>query len=65
MSSDFLNALAELEREKGINKSILMTRLRTLSFRRIKNYGTAQDVRVEVDRTAACSGVCQRRWSRR
>ena len=50
MSSDFLNALAELEREKGINKSILIDAIENaLVSAYKKNYGTAQDVRVEVD----------------
>ncbi|NLT97479.1 MAG: transcription termination/antitermination protein NusA [Christensenellaceae bacterium] len=50
MSSDFLNALAELEREKGIDKSVLIDAIETaLVSAYKKNYGTAQDVRVEVD----------------
>ena len=50
MSSDFLNALAELEREKGIDKSVLIDAIETaLVSAYKKNYGTAQDVRVEVN----------------
>lgn len=50
MSSEFLSALAALEKEKGINKSILIDAIENaLVSAYKKNYGTVQDVRVEVD----------------
>jgi N utilization substance protein A len=50
MSSEFLNALAALEKEKGIDKSILIDAIENaLVSAYKKNYGTVQDVRVEVD----------------
>ena len=50
MSTEFLSALAALEKEKGINKSILIDAIENaLVSAYKKNYGTTQDVRVEVD----------------
>lgn len=50
MSSEFLNALSALEREKGIDKSVLIDAVENaLVSAYKKNYGTVQDVRVEVD----------------
>ena len=50
MSTEFLSALAALEKEKGIDKSILIDAIENaLVSAYKKNYGSAQDVRVEVD----------------
>jgi len=50
MSTEFLMALAALEREKGIEKSVLIDAIENaLVSAYKKNYGSAQDVRVEVD----------------
>lgn len=50
MSTEFLSALAALEKEKGIDKSILIDAIENaLVSAYKKNYGTVQDVRVEVD----------------
>ncbi len=50
MSTEFLSALAALEKEKGINKSVLIDAIENaLVSAYKKNYGTVQDVRVEVD----------------
>lgn len=50
MSKEFLSALTALEREKGIDKSILIDAVETaLVSAYKKNYGAAMDVRVEVD----------------
>ena len=50
MNSEFINALSALEREKGIDKSVLIEAVESaLVSAYKKNYGTVQDVRVEVD----------------
>ncbi len=50
MSTEFLSALAALEKEKGIDKSVLIDAIENaLVSAYKKNYGTVQDVRVEVD----------------
>ncbi len=50
MSSEFLSALAALEKEKGINKSVLIDAIENaLVSAYKKNYNTVQEVRVEVD----------------
>lgn len=50
MSTEFLAALAALEKEKGIEKSVLIDAIENaLVSAYKKNYGTVQDVRVEVD----------------
>ncbi len=50
MSTEFLSALAELEKEKGIDKSVLIDAIENaLVSAYKKNYGTSQEVRVKVD----------------
>ena len=50
MNTEFLSALSALEREKGIDKSVLIDAIENaLVSAYKKNYGTAQDVRVEID----------------
>jgi N utilization substance protein A len=50
MSTEFLSALSALEKEKGIDKSVLIDAIENaLVSAYKKNYGTVQDVRVVVD----------------
>ena len=50
MSTEFIAALAALEKEKGIEKSVLIDAIENaLVSAYKKNYGTVHDVRVEVD----------------
>ena len=52
MNSDFLEALADIEKEKGIDKEILLEAIEAAlisAYRR--NYGgSASNVRVQIDR---------------
>ncbi len=58
MSTEFLSALAALEKEKGIDKSVLIDAIENaLVSAYKKNYGTVQDVRVEVDDTTGAYRV--------
>lgn len=58
MSTEFLSALAALEKEKGIDKSVLIDAIENaLVSAYKKNYGTVQDVRVEVDETTGAYRV--------
>jgi len=51
MNGDFIDALEQLEREKGIPmQSLLETVEAALASAYRKNYGVANDIRVEVDR---------------
>ena len=50
MNTEFLSALAALEKEKGIDKHVLIDAIENaLVSAYKKNYGAAQDVRVQVD----------------
>ena len=50
MNTEFISALDALEKEKGIDKNVLIDAIENaLVSAYKKNYGTAQDVRVEVD----------------
>ena len=50
MNSEFISALTALEKEKGIDKHVLIDAIENaLVSAYKKNYGTAQDVRVELD----------------
>ena len=50
MNTEFISALSALEKEKGIDKSVLIDAIENaLVSAYKKNYGTAQDVRVEID----------------
>jgi N utilization substance protein A len=50
MNTEFLSALAALEKEKGIDRNVLIDAIENaLVSAYKKNYGAAQDVRVEVD----------------
>ena len=58
MSTEFLSALAALEKEKGIDKSVLIDAIENaLVSAYKKNYGSVQDVRVEVDDTSGAYRV--------
>jgi len=58
MSTEFLSALSALEKEKGIDKSILIDAIENaLVSAYKKNYGSVQDVRVEVDDTSGAYRV--------
>ncbi len=58
MSTEFLSALAALEKEKGIDKSVLIDAIENaLVSAYKKNYGIVQDVRVEVDETTGAYRV--------
>ncbi len=50
MNTEFISALTALEKEKGIDKHVLIDAIENaLVSAYKKNYGTAQDVRVQVD----------------
>lgn len=50
MNSEFISALTALEKEKGIDKHVLIDAIENaLVSAYKKNYGTTQDVRVELD----------------
>jgi len=50
MNTEFINALNALEKEKGIEKSVLIDAIENaLVSAYKKNYNVNQDVRVEVD----------------
>ncbi|CAM3389215.1 transcription termination factor NusA [Hydrogenibacillus schlegelii] len=50
MRVDFLSAIEDLEREKGIDKAVLIEAIKqALIAAYKKNYNTAQNVRVEID----------------
>ena len=50
MNTEFINALSALEKEKGIEKSVLIDAIENaLVSAYKKNYGSAQNVRVQVD----------------
>lgn len=57
MNIDFIEALNEIEREKGINKDILIDAIEAALISSYKrNFNTAQNVRVDIDRQ---TGVIQ------
>lgn len=51
MNKEFIEAIADLEKEKGIAKEVLIEAIETaLVSAYKKNYGTSQNVRVNIDR---------------
>ena len=51
MSSEFINAVVELGKEKGIDTDMLFTAVQeALVAAYKKNYGTNQNVRVDIDK---------------
>lgn len=62
MNREFIEAIDELEREKHISKDILIEAIETaLVSAYKKNYGTAQNVRVDVDRETGDIAVLMRK----
>lgn len=58
MNKEFIEAVEELEREKGISKDILIDAIESaLVSAYKKNYGTSQNVRVEIDRASGDMSV--------
>lgn len=61
MNSEFMIAIEDLEREKGISKDILIEAIESaLVSAYKKNYGTSQNVRVDVDRETGDIDVLMR-----
>ena len=51
MNKEFIDAIYDLEKEKGISKDILIEAIESaLVSAYKKNYGTSQNVRVNIDR---------------
>jgi len=52
MNAEFIEALKDLEKEKGINMDVLIEAIEAALISAYKkNFGSAQNVRVEIDRT--------------
>ncbi len=62
MNSEFMIAIAELEKEKGISKDVLIEAIESaLVSAYKKNYGTSQNVRVDIDRETGDINVLMRK----
>ncbi|MFR8072490.1 MAG: transcription termination factor NusA, partial [Anaerovoracaceae bacterium] len=62
MNKEFINAIDDLVREKGISKDVLIEAIESaLVSAYKKNYGTAQNVRVNIDREEGDVDVLMRR----
>lgn len=62
MNKDFINAIDDLVKEKGISKDVLIEAIESaLVSAYKKNYGTAQNVRVSIDRESGDVAVLMRR----
>ena len=62
MNLEFLEALEDLEREKHMSKDVLLDAIETaLVSAYKKNYGTSQNVRVDIDRETGDISVFMRR----
>lgn len=58
MNAEFITALEDIEREKGIDKEILLDALKTaLSSAYKRNFGATQDARVEIDEVSGAIQV--------
>ena len=58
MSAELLHALEQLERERGINKDILVEAIEQALISAYKrNFGSAQNVEVTIDRTTGAVRV--------
>ncbi len=58
MNQDFINALNEIEKDKGITKEVIFEALESAlisSYR--KNFGTSQNVEVKIDENTGVSKV--------
>ena len=64
MNKEFINAIDDLVREKGISKDVLIEAIESaLVSAYKKNYGTAQNVRVNIDREEGDVDVLMRTHS--
>lgn len=62
MNTDFLEALEEIEREKGISKEVLLEAIEAALISSYKrNFNTAQNVRVDLNRTTGVIRVFARK----
>src|SRR5690554_8119062 len=62
MNVEFIEALHEIEREKGINKDILIDAIEAALISSYKrNFNTAQNVRVDIDRQTGVIKVYARK----
>ena len=62
MNMEFIEAIEALEREKGISKDVLIDAIESaLVSAYKKNYGTSQNVRVNIDRETGDIDVFMRR----
>lgn len=62
MNSDFMDALSDLEREKGIEKEVLIDAIEAALISSYKrNFNTAQNVRVDIDRMTGMIKVFARK----
>jgi len=51
MNSEFIEALAQIEKDKGVSKDILLEAIEAALISAFKrNYGTSENVRVDIDR---------------
>ena len=63
MNEDFITLLDEFEKEKGISRDILIDALETALVSAYKrNYGSNQDVRVEINRTSGGMSVFLKKY---
>ncbi len=62
MNQEFIEAITDLEREKGISKELLIEAIESaLVSAYKKNYGTSQNVRVNIDRQTGEIDIFMRR----
>lgn len=62
MNSDFIEALSEIEREKGISKELLIDAIEAAMISSYKrNFNSAQNVRVDIDRLTGVVRVFARK----
>ena len=62
MNKEFINAINDLVKEKGISKEVLIEAIESaLVSAYKKNYGTSQNVRVNIDREDGDVDVLMRR----
>jgi len=62
MSMEFIEALSEIEREKGIGKDVLLEAIEAALISSYKrNFNTAQNVRVDINRTTGLIKVYARK----
>ena len=62
MNKEFIHAIEDIEKEKGISKELMFEAIESallLAYK--KNYGSDQNVRVEIDRETGATHVYLRR----